>query len=140
METALSVRTGTNIRSVLEDHPVRLAILFGSHATGRAHEESDVDLAVELDGLEPGSPGFNDAFFGLSADLSETLGTDDVDLLDVHMLSPGIAKAVFDDGVLLLRSSERAEELRAELVATADDRTPRERLDEAIRRIDDHLA
>ena len=125
---------------MLDDHSVRLAILFGSHATGRAHEESDIDLAVELDGLEPGSPGFNDAFFGLSADLSETLQTDDIDLLEVHMLSPGIVETVFHDGVLLIGSSERAEELRAELVATADDRMPRERLDDAIRRIDDHLA
>jgi len=68
---------------------VRLALLFGSRATGRAHGESAIDIAVELDGLEPGSPGFNEAFFTLSADLSATLETDDVDLVDVHMLSPG---------------------------------------------------
>jgi predicted nucleotidyltransferase len=128
------------IRSVLRDHPVRLAILFGSRATGRTHEGSDVDIAVELDGLEPGSPGFNEAFFTLSADLSATLGTDDVDLLDVHMLSPGVAKAVFEDGVLLLGSPERVAELRETLPTGDDDRTPGERLDDALGRIDDHLA
>jgi len=52
---------------------VRLALLFGSRATGRAHGESAIDIAVELDGLEPGSPGFNEAFFTLSAGLSATL-------------------------------------------------------------------
>ncbi|MFB6228201.1 MAG: antitoxin VapB family protein [Halobacteriales archaeon] len=47
---------------------------------------------------------FNDAFFGLSADLSQALETDDIDLLDVHMLSPGIGEAVFEAGVLLVGS------------------------------------
>ena len=128
------------ITSVLREHPVRLAILFGSRATGRTHERSDVDIAVELDGLEPGSAGFNEAFFTLSADLSATLGTDDVDLLDVHMLSPGVAKAVFEDGVLLLGAPERVTELRETLPTGDDDRTPGERLDDALGRIDDHLA
>jgi len=124
---------------VLRAHPVCLAVLFGSRATGRTHEESDVDIAVELGGLGPGSPGFNDAFFTLSADLSAALGTDDVDLLDVHMLSPGVAKAVLEDGVVLLRSPDRVAEL-CETLPTGDDWTPRERLDDAVRRIDDHLA
>jgi hypothetical protein len=95
---------------------------------------------IDIDGLEPGSPGFNEAFFTLSADLSATLETDDVDLLDVHMLSPGVAKAVFEDGVLLLGSPERVAELRETLPTGDDDRTPGERLDDAVRRIDDHLA
>jgi predicted nucleotidyltransferase len=39
------------ILSVLRDHPVRLAILFGSYATGTDHPRSDIDIAVELNEL-----------------------------------------------------------------------------------------
>lgn len=129
------------IRSTLEAHPVRLAILFGSRARGDPHARSDVDVAVELDGLQPGDEAFNDAFFGLGADLSETLQTDDVDVVDVHTLSPPLTRSVFQYGVLLFGSERRAEELRTEIAAPdADERSPGDRLDEALRRIDEHLA
>lgn len=129
------------IRETLEAHPVRLAVLFGSHARKDVHARSDIDIAVELDGLQPGQPGYNDTFFGLSADLSEALGTDDVDILDVHVLSRPLVRSVFRDGILLVGTERRAETLREQLEsATEPDRSPRERLDEALRRIDDHLA
>lgn len=129
------------IRSVLDDHPIRLAILFGSCADGTTHSGSDIDIAVELDGFQPGDTDYNEAFFGLSADLSETLRTDDVDLVDVHTLSPSLARAVFDDGVLLVGDSERVDTLRRELIPEDDDEhSPRERFDEALERIDHHLA
>lgn len=129
------------IRSTLEAHPVRLAVLFGSHARGESHARSDIDLAVELDGIRPGQPGFNAAFFSLSADLSEALETDGIDLVDVHTLSPLLARVVLEDGVIVVGSERRAEQLRSELSADGDrDRTPRERFDEALRRIDEHLA
>lgn len=129
------------IRSTLEAHPVRLAVLFGSHARGESHARSDIDLAVELDGIRPGQPTFNEAFFGLSADLSETLETDGIDLVDVHTLSPPLARVVFEEGVILVGSERRAEELREELGADIErDRSPRERFHEALRRIDEHMA
>ncbi len=37
------------VRTVLRNHPVRLAVLFGSQATGSADGRSDVDLAIELE-------------------------------------------------------------------------------------------
>jgi hypothetical protein len=55
------------------------------------------------------------------------------------MLSPGVAKAVLEDGVVLLESPDRVAEL-CETLPTGDDWTPRERLDDAVRRIDNHLA
>ena len=146
METVDTAEVGAAVpvdalRSTLEAHPVRLAILFGSRARGDTHSRSDVDIVVEFDGLRPGDEGFNEAFFGLGADLSETLESDDVDVLEVHTLSPTLARSVFEDGVLLLGSEGRAVALREELTTSdTDDRSPRERLDEACRRIDDHLA
>lgn len=41
-------------------------------------------------------------FLGLSADLSDVLETDDVDLVDLHAVSPALAAAIFEHGVLLV--------------------------------------
>lgn len=129
------------LRAVLDARPVRLAILFGSHASGDARSRSDVDLAVELERLRPGDAGYNDVFFGLSADVSERLETNDVDVVDVHSASPSLARAIFEDGVLLVGTPERAAELRRRLArAEREERSPRKRFDDAVRRIDEHFA
>lgn len=129
------------VRSTLEEHPVRLAVLFGSQVTGTTHPASDIDIAVELDGLQPGDDDFNETFFGLSADLSDVLGIDAVDVVDVHTLSPTLARTVFEDGVLLVGTQTRAAELRTQLESDGgDDQSPRERFDDALRKIDEHLA
>jgi predicted nucleotidyltransferase len=129
------------LRSTLAAYPIRLAILFGSHATGTSHQTSDIDVAVEFDGLEPGDEDFNEVFFGLSADLSEIVGTDDIDLVDVHMLPSTLIRTVFDDGILLIGTETYAETRREQLLAAADpEQSPQERLDEAIRKIDEYFA
>jgi predicted nucleotidyltransferase len=130
------------LQAVLREHPVRLAILFGSHATEMTHATSDIDLAVEFDTHRPSDPSYNDVFLGLSADLSETLETDDVDLVDLHTVSPALAEAIFEHGVLLVGDQEHATALRRQLTATeseSEQPSPRERLDAALARIDAHL-
>lgn len=92
---------------------------------------------------EPGGDGYSEAFFGLGADVSEALRTDDVDLLDVHALSASLARSVFDEGVLLMGESERVAALRRRLAENGtvrDERPPCERFDDSLRRIDDHFA
>lgn len=127
--------------AILEAAPVRTGILFGSWATDETHTRSDVDIAVELEELRPGDDGYNRVFFGLSADLSQALETDDVDLVDLHSCPPSVVERILEDGVLLLGDPEDAETLRRELTAdVADERSPRERLDESLARIDEHLA
>lgn len=128
------------LRAVLREHPVQLAILFGSHATGRAHEASDIDLAVEFSDQRPADPGYNETFLGLSTDLSETLETDAVDLVDVRTVSPELATAIFESGLLLVGDHEDAIDLRRQVTPDeSETRSPRERLDAALARIDDHL-
>ena len=128
------------LQAVLREHPVRLAILFGSHATESTHATSDIDLAVEFDDHRPSDPSYNGVFFGLSVDLSDALETDDVDLVDLHAVSPALAAAIFENGVLLVGDHEHAAELRRQLTATeSEQQSPRERLDAALDRIDDHL-
>lgn len=128
------------LREVLREHPVDLAVLFGSHATGTAHSGSDVDVAVELEDRRPSDPEYNDAFLALSVDLSDALDADDVDLVDVRTVSPSLAASVFDRGVLLVGDRDHADDLREQLTrADADERSPRERFDAALARIDAHL-
>jgi len=128
------------MRGTLREHPVRLAILFGSRATGTAHSASDTDIAVEFASRRPADAGYNDTFLGLSADLSAALGTDDVDLVDLHAVSPPLATSIFDDGILLLGDAERAAELRQQISeGTPEAQSPRERFDSALDRINVHL-
>lgn len=128
------------IRTALREHPVRLAILFGSQATGTDIPASDIDIAVEFDCLQPSDPGYNETFLGLGADLSETLETDDVDLVDVETVPRELAASIFDQGLLVLGDPEHATELRQEVVAAdAETQIPRERLDTALTRITAHL-
>jgi hypothetical protein len=65
---------------------------------------------------------------------------DDVDVVDVHTLGPDFAAAVFEHGTLLLGDDNRFEELRERLTTDRGDRSPAERFDEALRKIDEHLA
>lgn len=129
-----------DLRAILREAPVRFAILFGSRATGRLHGTSDIDIAVELESVDRESPAYNEVFLGLSADLSDELGTDDVDLVDIQTLSPAVADAVLDHGVVLVGDPTHAEEtLQRIRTATTETRTARERFDAALGKIDDHL-
>jgi predicted nucleotidyltransferase len=145
MRTAGSTTLDTSLdldalQELLQEHPVRLAILFGSHATETTHSKSDIDIAVEFDTHRPTEPGYNDVFLGLSADLSDLLETDDVDLVDLHGASSSLATAIFEDGVLLVGEEEHATELRRQLSAAESEQpSPREQFDAALDRIDAHL-
>ena len=129
-----------DIQSVLREYPVRLAILFGSHASGNAHRSSDVDIAVEFEAIDRESSTYNELFFGLGADLSDVLATDDVDVVDVQTLSPAVAESILEDGAILVGDLAHAEDLLQRIATkSSDERSPRERFDAAIGKIDDHL-
>lgn len=128
------------IQDILDEYPIQFAILFGSYATGNTHERSDIDIAVEFQSINRTDPGYNDEFFGLSADLSDELGTDDVDLVDVQNLSAGVAKAILDEGLLLVGNRATAESvLKSKANSSSETRTPRKRIDTALGKINEHL-
>jgi predicted nucleotidyltransferase len=130
------------VESVLADHPVSVGIVFGSRARGESHEHSDIDIAVAFDNLEPGDSGHLDARLGLGADLALALGTDDVDVVDLHSAPPALVRAIFRDGKQVVGTDEAASHLRETLLddTTEDHRSPAERFDDALASIDDHLA
>ncbi|AUX10519.1 hypothetical protein AArcSl_2908 [Halalkaliarchaeum desulfuricum] len=66
------------IRGVLEEHPIRLGVLFGSQASGSTHAHRDVDVADEFDAeLSPDER--RRARLDVIVDPTRELGTDEVD-------------------------------------------------------------
>ncbi|QOS13398.1 nucleotidyltransferase [Haloferax sp. Atlit-6N] len=129
------------IQTILREHSVQCAVLFGSHAKSTTNPTSDIDIAVELETTDRENPTYNDAFLSLGADLSEALETNDVDLVDVHALSPHVAASVFEAGVLLVGDPDHAEELRERVTdKVSEPRPPSERFDDALTKIDEHLS
>ncbi len=127
------------LQGVLREHPIRLVILFGSYATETTHATSDIDVAVKFNDHRPLDPSYNNVFFELSVELSEALEADNVDLVDLHAVSPQLATTIFEQGILLVGETEHATELDRRLTAyDPDQQSPCERLDAALDRIDDH--
>ncbi|HSD67325.1 MAG TPA: nucleotidyltransferase domain-containing protein [Vicinamibacteria bacterium] len=86
------------------------AYLFGSHAEGRAHRESDIDVGVLLD--RRALPKVRDRFetaLSLSALLQEALGTRQVDLVVLNDAPPGLGRRVVSRGRRLVCSDEEAD-------------------------------
>lgn len=99
------------LRDVLEEHSVRLAVVFGSEVTGQMHPRSDLDVAVEFDESVEDESG---ALLSLYSALASALDRNDVDLSLVSDLKPRVGLSAFSEGVLVLGPEERVETLRQE--------------------------
>ena len=104
------------ILHVLAQHGgIRLAILFGSLATGRATPESDLDLAVLMD-----APLSAETKMALIGDLSQAMGRP-VDLIDLRVTGESILGQILKYGVRLLGSdTDYAELIKRHLFDEAD--------------------
>ena len=104
------------IRAVLARHPeIRLAILFGSMATGRAGRDSDVDLAVAAE-----HPLTVDTKMTLMAELAEATARP-IDLVDLHSVGTLLLGQIVKRGQRILGTDERyAEMIKRYLFEEAD--------------------
>ena len=104
------------IRQMLAQHDgIRLAILFGSLANGRATPKSDLDLGVLMD-----APLSAETKMALISALSEAIGRP-VDLIDLRVTGEPILGQILKHGVRLLGSdSDYAELLKRHLFEEAD--------------------
>lgn len=78
-------------------HHIRRLSLFGSHAKGTAHADSDIDLLVEFDGgMAPGLIGLA----AMEAELSALMGGRKIDLRTPQELSHHFRDQVVADAVV----------------------------------------
>ena len=79
------------IVAVVEEYPVRCAVLFGSRVHGAATASSDVDIAVAFeDGLS--SATRLERRIELTTALSKALGIDDVAVTDLDRVRPEVGR------------------------------------------------
>jgi hypothetical protein len=75
------------------------AYLFGSHAEGRAHRESDLDIGILLDRrVHPSAEARFEAALRVSGRLQAALGTSRVDLVVLNDAPPGLGRHVVTTG------------------------------------------
>ncbi len=116
------------VRGVLADKPVRLGVLFGSQATGTAGSHSDIDVAVEFDPAVADDERYRHRL-SLVVDLSQALGTDDLDLVDLDTVRPAVGLSALQDATLLVGNQDRREQLVSEFERQAETPTAAQRCD-----------
>lgn len=78
---------------IAKKHNLKLIVLFGSQATGRVHEKSDIDIAVL------GSKAISfDEKLKLIGDFSNVLKREDVEVVDLATASPTLLYVVVENG------------------------------------------
>jgi predicted nucleotidyltransferase len=92
-----------SIRTCLAKRPeVVAAFLFGSHAEGRAHRESDIDVGVLLDRkLCPDAEGRFERRIHLTSELIAALHKNDVDLVILNDAPPLLGRRIVLEGRLV---------------------------------------
>jgi uncharacterized protein len=100
--------------------------VFGSYADGRAHRESDVDVAVLLDHRSyPTAAARFEARLRLSGDLVRALGRSDIDLVVLNDAPPTLVRAIVTRGRrVVCRDDEADHAYRRTILSRAADLEP----------------
>lgn len=117
--------------AALAKHPeIKLAIVFGSVASGRARPDSDIDIAVQAD-----KPLTTRQTTRLIEDLALATGRP-VDLIDLHGVGEPLLGEIVHHGLRILGSNHDLAELRLRHVYLNEDFMPyvRRMLEERNRR------
>lgn len=99
------------IAEIAERHHLDLVVLFGSTARGRAHAQSDVDVAVRAS-----SRCDFDVLDAIERDVRAVVGRA-ADVVDLRTAPPLLAGRIARDGVLLTGDPKAFARLRMELIA-----------------------
>ena len=88
-------------------HPEVVSVyLFGSHAEGRTHNQSDVDLGVLLDiNRMPTARERFEARVKLGSELSSVLGENQIDLLILNDIPPLLGRKIVCAGIQIFCSA-----------------------------------
>lgn len=101
META-------DLERLARQHGIILLLQFGSSVTGRQHQASDIDLAVQLDRI----PDSYAAQTDLAADLQRLFPSREVDVALVNTADPLFLQQITSACRLLFGSPRRLQELK----------------------------
>lgn len=82
----------------LKQKGITTVVLFGSHAKGRSHSKSDVDLAV-LFNSKISPRHFFDKSLKISCDLMKVLNCDRVDVIVLNTATPVLKNQIYKYGV-----------------------------------------
>lgn len=121
------------VRSILCDHPVEFAVLFGSAARGESHAESDVDIGVVFESFRT-VRAYRTAREELTADLMSAMGRNEIDLIDLDDAEPSVARHALSDAVVLLGDPARLSDLRDRYRVDGNESEFQTRLDRALER------
>lgn len=110
-----------SLARTIEQHPVRLAVLFGSQVRGTATVESDVDVAAALEESLSAAERL-EARIELTTALAKALGTDDVDVTNLGSVRPAVGARAVGTGVLLVGDRTLLEEYRERFAPEAGER------------------
>ena len=83
-----------------EEQQVRVTYLHGSHASGKADAESDIDIAVSFAGNIPDDEAYQKKSM-LTEDLYDLFGREDIEVVNVESINPVLMMAVARDGRVL---------------------------------------
>jgi predicted nucleotidyltransferase len=108
------------LRASLQEYPLSMAVLFGSHADETAHAHSDLDVAVRFeDSVSDGQSA--QLLDELTAELTRVSGFEAIDLLDLDDAPPKLGYEVLSQGTLLFGDESVAVELEGQfLLRTLD--------------------
>lgn len=85
--------------------------LYGSHAEGRSHRESDVDVGVLLDWDEhPDEKERFDLRVRLTAEVMHALSENRIDLVVLNDVSPELGRKVIRDGTRVFCADEETDQ------------------------------
>lgn len=85
------------VAPLFEEEGLQIVLLFGSVAQGRIHKESDIDLAFLFEGPVD--------ILALTNRVTQRLGCDRIDVVDLRRASPLLKFSAARDGRLLYESS-----------------------------------
>lgn len=120
------------LRSTLEEYPLEVAILFGSHIDGTAHTHSDIDIGVVFEDDCPDEQR-RELYLDLHSMLAMAVGTDDVDVTLLDEVPASVGRRALQSSEVLVGDPAVPDQLREHYEATAPSRV------EVLARLDEKL-
>lgn len=117
------------VMQVVEEYPVKFAVLFGSYARGTETPESDIDVAVAFDSDRSPQERL-ELRIDLVVELTKALEMDAVDVADFESIRPDIGLSALQTGTVLVGEKDQIEQLLDDLEqeVTTDEETHEDRM------------